>query len=411
MLPFLLVIFIVYGALHLYAFLRLRSAFGFGTAPGAVLALLMVFMILAPVTVRLLEGQGFDLPARLVSLAGYSWMGLLFLFFCLSVLADILRFAASVLARLLRVKAAPLRVRSSVLLCLILATALFAWGYASALDIGPRRIVLASPKVPQELGRIRIVQVSDVHVGLMVRSGRLRRIARVIREANPDLLVSTGDLVDGQLDRISGLADILRESSPRYGKFAVTGNHEFYAGLSPALDFTSRCGFTVLRGESVTVEGVITIAGFDDPAGFRHGGLPGPAEKELLRALPRDTFTLVLKHQPLVPPDCPGLFDLQLSGHTHGGQIFPFGLLVSLFFPHTSGMHDLGNGSSLYVSRGTGTWGPPARLFAPPEVTVIDVLSSGTIKDAHLPDNASARVTGGSDRPALPPVQVRSSSP
>lgn len=373
----LLAVFLAYGALHLYTFLRLRSAFGFRASSGAALALFMVFMLLAPVTVRLLEGQGLDLPARLVSLIGYTWMGLIFLFSCLSVLVDILRFAASVLARLGRVKAAPIGVRSSVVICLIIAAALFAWGYVSALGIAPRRVVIVSPKIPQELGKFRIVQISDVHVGLIVRSGRLNRIARVIREADPDLIVSTGDLVDGQLDRISGLAEILRESSPRYGKFAVTGNHEFYAGLSPSLDFTSRCGFTVLRGESVTIRGAITIAGFDDPAGSRHGSIPGPAEEKLLRALPRDDFILVLKHRPEIKQESLGLFDLQLSGHTHGGQIFPFGLLVGLFFSHTSGMHDLGNGSSLYVSRGTGTWGPPARLFAPPEITVIDLLPSG----------------------------------
>ena len=99
----------------------------------------------------------------------------------------------------------------------------------------------------------------------------------------------------------------------------------------------------------------------------------GP-EKDILSGLPRDKFTLLLKHRPVANKDALGLFDLQLSGHAHKGQIFPFTILVRLFFPMISGLYDLPSGSSLYVSRGSGTWGPPIRFLSPPEVTVIDIV-------------------------------------
>ncbi len=373
---FLLVIFGTYSAVHVYAFLKMRSAFAFGAVPGVFLGLFMALMVCSPIVVRLLERQGIDLPARILSYIGYGWMGVLFLFFSLSILTDLLRavvYGASLLFHRDPALFMP-GARTAFLAPLILALGFSLAGFFSALDIRPEKVVLRSPGISEETGRLRVVQISDVHVGLTVRSDRLRKIAEVIREAEPDLIVSTGDLVDGQMDSIAGLAEILHGLQPRYGKYAVTGNHEFYAGLSHALDFTSRAGFTVLRGESVNIPGVISIAGVDDPTGRRMGAHGGKTETELLSGLPRDTFVLLLKHQPTLEDSSTGLFDLQLSGHTHGGQIFPFGLLVKIFFPRTAGLYTLADGSSLYVSRGTGTWGPPVRVLSPPEVTVIDLV-------------------------------------
>ena len=154
----------------------------------------------------------------------------------------------------------------------------------------------------------------------------------------------------------------------------MTGNHEFYAGIDDAIDFITRSGFILLRGEVATVAGVIDLAGVDDPTIRRfspHGGL---SDREVLSLGSSDRFTILLKHQPLVEKDAPGTFDLQLSGHTHRGQIFPFSLITSRFFSYHSGNFHLAKGALLHVSRGTGTWGPPIRFFSPPEITVIDLI-------------------------------------
>ena len=138
--------------------------------------------------------------------------------------------------------------------------------------------------------------------------------------------------------------------------------------------FTERAGFTVLRGEALTVAGAITVAGVDDPTGKGFGLLRGGSERDLLSGLPRERFTLLLKHMPVVEENAAGLFDLQLSGHTHKGQIFPFNLITRLFFPTDAGLAHLPNNSHLYVSKGSGTWGPPIRFLSPPEVTVIELV-------------------------------------
>jgi predicted MPP superfamily phosphohydrolase len=203
----------------------------------------------------------------------------------------------------------------------------------------------------------------------------------VVRNANPDILVSTGDLVDGRLSReevlsrLNSIAAIIAALPTKAGKFAVAGNHEFYAGIGPSLDFTRAAGFTVLRNQSAQLPEGITITGIDDLALDRKSGNSvSTAESELLKPFPTDKFHLLLKHRPVVPASSDGRFDLQLSGHVHKGQLFPFNLLVRLKFPIPCGTTSTAANSKIHVSRGSGTWGPPMRFLAPPEVTIIDIL-------------------------------------
>jgi predicted MPP superfamily phosphohydrolase len=167
---------------------------------------------------------------------------------------------------------------------------------------------------------------------------------------------------------------MFREINPRFGKYAITGNHEFYAGLEQSIWFTEQAGFTMLRGERVDIQNILTIAGVDDPQANSFGLYRGGTEKEVLADLPDNRFVLLLKHRPLIDESSRGLFDLQLSGHVHRGQIFPFSIITGLYYETQSGLAQLSDGSSLYVSRGSGTWGPPIRFLSPPEVTVIDLV-------------------------------------
>jgi predicted MPP superfamily phosphohydrolase len=189
----------------------------------------------------------------------------------------------------------------------------------------------------------------------------------------PDIVVSTGDLVDGQIDGMLRLAERLRRVKPRFGKFAVTGNHEYYAGIEKALEFTKQAGFTLLRGEALGA-GAINIAGVDDPTGVQMKIEKPVSEKELLSGLDRSKFTLFLKHRPRIDREAEGFFDLQLSGHTHKGQIWPFTYVSMISYPLNDGRYDLSGGAVLYVSRGSGTWGPPIRFLSPPQVTIIDLV-------------------------------------
>jgi uncharacterized protein len=363
----------LYTGMHVYAFLKLRRAVSLGWVAAALIAAFMIVMILTPILIRVVESADLEREARIFAYVGYTWMGFLFLFFAASLSIDVWRFLVYGAESLLRASLDAVRFSSRQAFFLALFAAMLAAGYGifEAMNIRTEMLVLKSPKITRP---IRIAQISDVHLGLLIRESRLERILEKVKAASPDIFVSTGDLVDGQTDNLNGVGDLLREIRAPVGKFAVTGNHEFYAGLGRSLEFMKRAGFQVLRGEATTVAGLITIAGVDDPVVRGYGGATGVPEKELLLGLPRDRFTLLLKHRQEVEKGAAGLFDLQLSGHAHKGQIFPFSLIHHFLFPHIAGLYDLSSGSFLYVSRGSGTWGPPIRFLAPPEVTIIDLL-------------------------------------
>jgi predicted MPP superfamily phosphohydrolase len=375
---FFAVFFGLYGLLHFYSFVKLKQALEPGPWPLAGLTLFMIMMVLAPLLVRLLERNAWPTLARLLAHVGYVWMGLLFLFVSCALLLDLYRVLMLLLQGAVRVDLSHLmpspRVNFFAPLILALTVAIF--GFFQALNIRTERIVIQTAKIPRDIGRVRIVQISDVHLGLIVRQSRLAKILECVTAAHPDLLVSTGDLVDGQLNELAGLAEQIRQVNTPLGKYAVTGNHEFYAGIGTALKFTQEAGFTVLRGKGLTVSGVLNLAGVDDPAGNRFGTGHMISEKALLTDLPRSAFTVLLKHRPIPDDESIGLFDLQLSGHTHKGQIFPFTVLIDLMYPKSAGLLELGAGARLYVSRGSGTWGPPIRFLSAPEVTVIDLVSA-----------------------------------
>jgi predicted MPP superfamily phosphohydrolase len=375
---FLLTFISVYSALHLYMFFKIKGAIPLGTGVAICIVLFMAVMISAPFLVRVAERYTLESFARLLSYIGYTWLGLIFLFCISSALIDLYRLIIAAAGMVLPLNLSSLvpSPRLAFFIPVLLTVAVAFYGFFEARFIRSERVTITSPKIPREVGTFTICQISDVHLGLIVREGRLKKILREVKQAQPDILVSTGDLVDGQIDDLGQLAGLLRAINPRYGKFAVTGNHEFYAGLDHALQFTEEAGFTVLRGEAQNVDTFITIVGVDDPTGKHFGLFRGPAEKDLLAELPHGRFTLLLKHPPVIGEGTLGLFDLQLSGHTHKGQIFPFNYASKLSFPYDAGLIHLPRHSLLYVSRGSGTWGPPIRVLAPPEVTIITLVHS-----------------------------------
>ena len=371
---FLITFFLVYGSAHAYALLKAKSALGFGWGTVGILAPALVALTCAPLIVYFLGKNGMEGAARAVSWVGYTWMGLLFFFLWTNLAVDalnlVLRLAGAISGRgasayLLAGKG---RFFGLIALCL----ALGAYSFFEARDIVVERVTIRTDKLPASTPRVRIAQISDVHLGLLVRNTKASMIAEVIRRVDPDILVSTGDLVDAEINHLEGLAEIFGKIRPPLGKYAVTGNHEFYAGFGQALSFTKRAGFSVLRGESVQVGENLRIAGVDDTVGAALGAVPGRREEEILAGNPNAMFTILLKHRPRVADGSRALFDLQLSGHTHNGQIFPFRYVVGRPYPNLSGLYPLG-GSFLYTSRGTGTWGPPMRFLSPPIVTVIDI--------------------------------------
>lgn len=373
---FLLTFLLIYGSGHLYLVAKNRSACTPGRHATWLLILWSLLMVTAPILVHLMERPGFEEPARLTALVGYLWMGWLFYFILFSLLLDVFSLMSRLGGKLFGWRN-NLQISSRRLfLCTVLiAAALAGYGFFEARTLQLTRVVLPTNKLPPGVKRLKIVQVSDLHLGLLIGRERLQTVMETIRQANPDILVATGDLIDGQGDNLTELARRLQELPTTYGKFAVLGNHELYAGSNHSQTLLTQAGFVVLRNEAQSVAGQLVIAGMDD---HRHGtGSAEEAEREaqLLRGLGAEhSFVLLLKHRPRINPPSLGHFDLQLSGHAHGGQLFPFGLLVRCFYPLPVGVLTPLARGYIYVSRGAGTWGPPMRVLAPPEVTLIELV-------------------------------------
>jgi predicted MPP superfamily phosphohydrolase len=375
MATFLVLYISIYLLMHAYAFYHVCRSLQCGRKIIYITALFSVFMVLSPIIVRLAERNGFETGPRLLAYAGFTWMGILFLFIAIAGLYDVIAVGKWCLLAIQNKPVALMTTRyrrGRFFAQLVIVLAIYCYGLYEANHIRTMHITVTSPKISQTIGKFRVVQISDVHLGLIVRESRLKKILAKVKEAEPDLLVSTGDLVDGQLNDLAEVGKMLEQVNPPLGKLAVTGNHEFYAGLPESLDFTKKTGFLMLRNEAVNVNG-IAFVGVDDQVSERFGTQAERKEFELLQRQRRSMFTVLLKHRPVVDPDSVGLFDIQLSGHAHKGQIFPFNFFTWLSFGYASGMNKLDHGY-LYISNGSGTWGPPIRFLAQPEVTVIDLV-------------------------------------
>jgi len=379
---FFLVATAIYGGLHAYLWWKATRQLGLRGAAALALGIFFALMVVAPLLGRRLRDGSVLFNAA--ELFAFLWMGAAFYLFVLNLGVDLWNLVAAI-ARIVS-PAASLTAPGGPRLFWGIAgatTLIVGWAAIEASNVRLRRIEVPTAKLAQGTGPIRIVQVSDVHLGLLVGSRRLGAILERVREARPDLLVATGDMLDAVGDHLEPLAAMWRAVTPRLGKYAVTGNHEYYSGIPGALAFLEGAGFRVLRDEALVIPGVANVIGkeYRAPAGLAGS----PAKLRPLAELARDgdpgLFTVLLNHLPtgFEEEAAPLGVGLQLSGHTHDGQMFPFRWLVRLSFRHLAGLYRQGN-SLLYVSRGTGTWGPPLRFLAPPEVTLFELLPVDLLK-------------------------------
>jgi predicted MPP superfamily phosphohydrolase len=232
------------------------------------------------------------------------------------------------------------------------------------------------PRLPRALDGLSIVQLTDIHVGNMVERRFLDELVQRTNALRPDLVAITGDLVDGGVATLGSAVAALAKLHSRYGTFFVTGNHEYYSGEREWMAYLERLGIQVLRNRHVRIgdsSASLDLIGVDDWGTRRNGG--GYDLDAALAGRDPDNAAVLLAHQPANFREAASRgIGLQLSGHTHGGQIFPFTLAVSLAWEYSAGLYQAGD-SHIYVSRGCGFWGPPMRVASPPEL-VKTVLTS-----------------------------------
>ncbi|MGW4073110.1 metallophosphoesterase [Streptomyces asiaticus] len=240
---------------------------------------------------------------------------------------------------------------------------------------GPRvkRITVPLAKLPRRAHGFRIAVVSDIHLGPILGRDHTRRVVEAVNRTNPDLVAVVGDLVDGSVADLGPAAEPLRGLSARHGSYFVTGNHEYYSGAAEWVDHVRELGLRPLENERTELPG-FDLAGVNDVAGESEGH--GPDFGKALGDRDRSRASVLLAHQPVVIHDAVKAgVDLQLSGHTHGGQLWPGNYVAELANPTAAGLDRYGD-TQLYVTCGAGAWGPPVRVGAPPDVTVVELAST-----------------------------------
>ncbi|MGR6322794.1 metallophosphoesterase [Micromonospora soli] len=252
-------------------------------------------------------------------------------------------------------------------------------GYGVRTAMGPPRldrVQIPLAKLPRSMDGLRIATVSDIHLGPLRGRSHTERIVAMINRMDADLVAVVGDLVDGSVAELGTAAEPLRDLRFRYGSFFVTGNHEYYSGVEEWVREVDRLGLRVLQNERQEIRargGVLDLAGVNDVTAAGTG-LAAPADYAAALG-DRDPSrpVVLLAHQPVAAHEAAKFgVDLQLSGHTHGGQMAPFNLLVKLQQPVVSGLGEV-DGTKVYVTNGAGFWGPPVRVGAPPQVTLVEL--------------------------------------
>jgi predicted MPP superfamily phosphohydrolase len=370
--PLAFVIFLLlWGGLHIYIAERLLSIPWIAQhLPPHLLLPVLVFLGASYIASRLMEHFGLGRFSHLLEYIGATWVGLFFLLFVSLFAADVF----TVFGLLLPDHTIQIRIGA-----LLIAAAMTAIAYVQAWRIPVvTEYEVAMPGLPQSPDGKVLVVGSDLHLGSMLGHRWATARAAQFAALQPDILILAGDIFEGEKETHAGWLPVLRQFRAPLGVFAVTGNHEFYAGPEAILETFRAAGFRVLRDEHCEVLPGLRIAGVDDPAFRKHGQREQAIAVDRALADPSAGATVFLSHTPVLAERAAELgAGLMFSGHTHEGQIWPFKYLVRLQFRLLHGRYDV-NGMTAIVGRGTGTWGPRMRLWSRSEILRITLRATSS---------------------------------
>lgn len=354
---FLILVISVYSGMHIFVYKRISSGFQFDTAQRNLLRIVFVIGGLTFFLGELLAEFRWFAP---ILYFGYVWLGLLSISVSVFLIEWISRFFW--------------KGGSATPTWIALFVVLVVSGIALVKEMRPpvlHDLEIPLKGLPETLDGFTIIQISDLHIGSHMSSQRMKHIVASVNQLSPDLVVITGDLIDRDICRDQTVCPALAGIRSAHGVFAVSGNHEYYAGIETFEKLTKEAGIRVLNNEHVRIADGLQLAGIPDEESSSRFRRTGPDLKKALENADPALPVVLLKHRPTGLPGAAALgVDLQLSGHTHAGQIPPLDLIVLLLFKYPFGLHKLNN-TWIYTSVGTGTWGPPMRFLSRSEIVRI----------------------------------------
>jgi predicted MPP superfamily phosphohydrolase len=381
MLIFFIIVFTIYFLTNLYIFLK-----GYRTIPGSGnfrLIYTIIYIVLASTFIagKILERNHSSLLTDILNIIGGFWMALMLYAFLTLLLSDII----SPILRLtgvLSVRDIPLFRKWSFLITVVLSAGLITYGFINAVIpvISKYNIVINKPA--GDIKTFRIAAVSDIHMGSIIRKRSIKKLSGMLRKINPDVVLLLGDIVDGEIGPVlrGDLLSYFTCPKCRDGLFAITGNHEYIGGAATTIPYIEKHGIRILKDEAVILDGGIQLIGRYDRDGARFNLKERLPLKDLLKQVDMTKPVILLDHQPFSLDETANAgVDLQLSGHTHNGQMWPLNYITRMIFELSYGYKKIGN-TQFIVSSGFGLWGPRVRSGSRSEVLEINITFSDRIK-------------------------------
>lgn len=378
---FLTIVFVIYFGISYYIFqnglVALRSF-----APATAVAIYIIIFVMVVMMYPFARIVGKRLPGMIsdaLALTGGMWFAAMLYFTLLLLALDLIYLvlqwtkpvAHFLSAHLSQINAAAF---AGVLVVVI---SLLIYGYKNALRIRTQRLTLTLDKSIPGLQKLKLVFASDIHLGHIIGRRTLQRIVDAINAENPDLVLFPGDLVDEELQPVidKDLGVIFEKLKPRYGIFAVTGNHEYIGGADKAVEYLTKHSIRFLRDEALEIDGAFVLAGREDASSSNFIGKKRKLLKNILSGINPQLPIILMDHQPIALQEAADSgADLQISGHTHHGQIWPLQAITRRVFKLSRGYMKIGD-THFYVSTGAGSWGPRVRIGNHPEIVSITLLS------------------------------------
>jgi predicted MPP superfamily phosphohydrolase len=367
---FITVVLTIWALMHAYVVWRIGSIPWVAVRCSTKWLLLCAFFLwMTYPLARFLNAWNLEAVGAPLEFVAAIWIGVLFLLFAALFAVDFLTLGGWLFA-----PSVPHLHAGAAIIAVVLSLIALAQGLRSPVI---REMEVTLPGLPVERDGLALVAISDLHLGTLKGIRWLENLLRRIDSLKPDLVVVVGDLVDGSVRNVETFLPVLKQLRAPFGVWAVTGNHEYYAGAEPSVKLMDSAGYQLLRDRSAEVAPGLVIAGVDDLTAREQFGEGNGAVAKALANRPAGA-TILLSHSPLETDQAAAAgANLMLSGHTHAGQIWPFSYLVGLKYPHLAGHYKIGD-MDLIVCRGTSTWGPPMRLWHPCELLHIKLRSAST---------------------------------
>jgi len=374
---------LLYAALNYYIFIRGWQSLSDVTAPSIRGTYIVIFLLLS-LSFILAQFSGKLIPAKFTEILSHIsgfWLGAMLYFILIILFLDILRGIGngfSIIPDTLFYNWGEIKIITFTISVLVVAIILIV-GNFNARRLRVSEVEIEINKSAGEIDHLNIVFASDIHLGHVIGEKMMDQLISTINKINPDLVLFPGDLVDREIESVISrdLGRRFRKLKPRFGVFASTGNHEYIGGAENAVSYLEQNGITFLRDEVVTINNSFSIAGREDQNMSTFAGSRRKQLKDILDITNHDLPIIVMDHQPIsLSESAENLIDLQISGHTHNGQMWPLNYLTNRIFKLSWGYKKI-NDTHFYVSCGAGTWGPRVRVGSFGEVVLVNLTFVG----------------------------------